>query len=146
MIYQETITIQNNKAKRRLELCKSFGIEIYDAFDKKYRDKKTKSKTQQINEYLAEYYRWSNLTKGHLKDIFLTPRILLEFDKKDVFGTTLQLNIESHLENVLAHQIYFLELVINDIKNYKYVDGQESPEKQNMLQRIFMGTPKVKDN
>ena len=144
MIYQETIVIQNNKAKRILELCKSLGIEIYDSHNKKYRNRKNKSKTEQINEYLTEYYQWSNLTKGHLKDIFLTPRMLLEFDKKDVFGTTFQMNISSHLDNVLAHQIYFLELIINEIKNYTYSDNQESVEKQNVLQRIFIGAPKAK--
>ena len=143
MIYQETITIQNNKAKRILELCKSLGIEIYDSYNKKYRNSKTKSKIEQINEYLAEYYQWSNLTKGHLKDIFLTPRMILEFDKKDVFGTTFQMNIESHLENVLAHQIYFLELIINEMKNYKFIDSQGSVEKQNMLQRFFVGATKT---
>lgn len=144
--YQETITIQNNKAKRILELCKSFGIEIYDSYNKKYRNKKTKSDAEQVNEYLVEYYRWSNLTKGHLKDIFLTPRILLEFDKKDVFVTTMQLNIQSHLEAVLAHQLYFIELIINEIKHYKYVDKQELTDKQNVFQKFFIGPPKIKNN
>ena len=70
----------------------------------------------------------------------------MEFDKKDVFGTTLQLNIESHLENVLAHQLYFLELIINEIKNYKYIDDQKVPEKQSVFQRMFTAVPKTEDN
>jgi hypothetical protein len=97
------------------------------------------NKTNVTNEYLAEYYRWTNLTKSHLEEIFLTPRMLMEFDKKDVFGTTFHMNIQSHLDNVLAPQIYFIESVINGMKNYKYVDGKSQVEKQNVFQRIFVG-------
>jgi len=139
MIYQETLTIQHNKGKRILELCKSLGIEIYDTFSKKVYILDESNKAQITNEYLAEYYRWTNLTKSHLEELFLTPRILLEFDKKDVFGTTFQLHIQAHVDNVLAQQIYFLELIINEMKNYKVVDGKSQLEKQNMFQRIFVG-------
>ena len=145
MIYQETLTIQHNKGKRILELCKSLGIEIYDTFTKKVQSLNDANKAQITNEYLAEYYRWTNLTKSHLEEIFLTPRILLEFDKKDVFGTTFQLNLQSHIDNVLAQQIYFIELIINEMKNYKVVDGKGQIEKQNMFQRIFIGAPNKKN-
>ena len=146
MVYQETLTIQNNKAKRILELCKSLGIEIYDSFKSKGNVKVGRSKNDKINEYLAQYYRWTNLTKSHLEEMFLTPRILLEFDKKDVFGTSFQLNIQAHIENVLAPQIYFIELIINEMKNYKYTDGNAQVEKQSMFQRIFVGAPSKKIN
>lgn len=145
MIYQETLTIQNNKAKRILELCKNLGIEMYDSFKNNSNAKEGKSQISKINEYLAEYYRWTNLTKSHLDDMFLTPRILLEFDKKDVFGTSFQMNIQSHIENVLAPQIYFIEIIINEMKNYKYVDKNNTQiEKSGVFQRIFVGAPSKK--
>ena len=146
MVFNETLTIQNNKGKRILELCKSLGIEIYDSFKSKGNVKVGRSQNDKINEYLAEYYRWTNLTKSHLEEMFLTPRIRLEFDKKDVFGTSFQLNIQAHIENVLAPQIYFIELIINEMKNYKYTDGNAQVEKQNMFQRIFVGAPSKNNN
>lgn len=145
MGYQETLTIQTNKAKRILGLCKSLGIDIYDSFNKKPTSHIKKTNNSLTNEYLAEYYRWTNITKSHLEEIFLTPRILLEFDKKDVFGTTFQMNIQAHIENVLAPQIYFIESVINEIEKYKYIKGKTPIEKQNVFQRIFMGAPNKKN-
>ena len=145
MIYNETVAIQNNKAKRILELCKSLGIELFDSYNNKYR-KIEQTYPEKINDYLIEYFQWSGLVKGHLEKIFLTPRMRIEFDKKDVFGTTFQLNIQAHVENVLAQQIYFLEIIISEIKKYKYTSVKSVPEEENLIQRLFAATPKRKAN
>jgi len=145
MIYNETVVIQNNKAKRILELCKSLGIELFDSYNKKY-SIKDQSSPQKINNYLVEYFQWSGLVKGHLENMFLTPRISIEFDKKDVFGTTFQLNIQAHIENVVAQQIYFLEIVISEIMKYKYTNTKAVPEEQSIIQKIFIAPSKRKAN
>ena len=145
MIYNETVVIQNNKAKRILELCKSLGIEIFDSYNKKYR-KKEQTTPEKINDYLVEYFQWAQLVSGHLEKTFLTPRIKIEFEKKDVFGTTFQMNIQAHIENVLAQQIYFLEIVISEIMKYKYSDANSVSEEPSLIQRIFTAPAKRKAN
>lgn len=145
MIYNETVVIQNNKAKRILELCKSLGIELFDAYNKKY-SLKEQSSADKINNYLVEYFQWSGLVKGHLENMFLTPRISIEFDKKDVFGTTFQLNIQAHIDNVVAQQIYFLEIIISEIIKYKHIDAKAVPDEQNIIQKIFVAPSKRKAN
>ncbi len=145
MIYQETITIPNNKAKRILELCKRLGIELFDTYDGKEKSNQRNTSVKQINEYLTEYYSWSKLTSGHLENIFLTPRTLTEFAKKDVFGTTFRLNIQAHLDSVLVHQIYFVELIINEIKEYKFIADKTATEKQSLLKKIFVVPAKSDD-
>ena len=145
MIYNETVVIQNNKAKRILELCKSLGIEIFDSYNKKNRTKE-QTTPEKINDYLVEYFQWAQLVTGHLEKIFLTPRIKIEFEKKDVFGTTFQMNIQAHIENVLAQQIYFLEIVISEIMKYKHSDANSVSEEQSLIQRIFTAPAKRKAN
>jgi len=145
MIYNETVVIQNNKAKRIIELCKSLGIELFDSYNKKYRTKEQTS-PEKINDYLVEYFQWARLVNGHLENIFLTPRIKIEFEKKDVFGTTFQMNIQAHVENVLAQQIYFLEIVISEIMKYKYSDANSVPEERSIIQRMFTTPAKRKTN
>ena len=145
MIYNETVVIQNNKAKRILELCKSLGIELFDSYNKQHR-KKELATLEKINEYLVEYFQWSRLVKGHLEKIFLTPRIQIEFDKKDVFGTTFQMNIQAHIDNVLAQQIYFLEIVISEIMKYKFRDTNSVSEEQSIIKKIFATPAKRKSN
>ena len=146
MIYQETINIPNKKAKAILELCKRLGIELFDAYDGKEKSNQRNSSVQQINEYLTEYYSWYKLTSGHLEKIFLTPRIPTEFAKKDVFGTTFRLNIQAHLDSVLVHQIYFIELIINEIKEYKFTADKTATERQGLLKKIFVVPAKSADN
>lgn len=145
MIYNETLVIQNTKAKRILELCKSLGIELFDSYNKP--DKfKGKSSPSVINEYLVEYFQWAGLVKEHLNKMFLTPRLQIEFDKKDVFGTTFRLNIQAHIENVLAQQIYFLEIIISEMKKYNFVDSKTTAEHPNLIQKIFVNPAKRKAN
>lgn len=145
MIYNETLVIQNNKAKRILELCKSLGIELFDSYNKSEKIR-SKSSTVIINDYLVEYFQWSGLVKDHLNKMFLTPRLQIEFDKKDVFGTTFKLNIQAHIDNVLAQQIYFVEIIISEIMKYKFVDSKASAEQPNLLQKIFASPTKRKLN
>jgi len=145
MIYNETVVIQNTKAKRILELCKSLGIELFDTYNKKY-SLKEQSSADKINNYLVEYFQWSSLVKGHLENMFLTPRISIEFDKKDVFGTTFHLNIQAHIENVVAQQIYFLEIIISEIMKYKFTDAKAVSEERSIIQKIFVIPSKRKAN
>lgn len=141
MIYQETVTIPNNKAKAILELCKRMGIDLFDSYDRRDNATPTEPSMKKINDYLVEYNNWAKLTKEHLKNIFLTPRMSIEFDKKDVFGTTYHMNIQAHLESVLVRQIYFVELIINEIKEYTFVDKKPALEKS-IFKKMITGQEK----
>jgi len=130
MIYQETIKIETNKAKRILELCKTRGIEIYDLFANSW-SKAARSNTHRIKKqekhYQSLYKEWSDFTRTKIGEIFLTPRMLIEFDGKTKKGEQLEsdkFSIRNHVENILAPQIYFIEIIFNECDYYTQIEEQ----------------------
>ena len=132
MIYQETIKIETNKAKRILELCKTRGIEIYDLFanswskSARFNDQRLR---KQEKQYQARYMEWYDFTRDKIREIFLTPRILIEFDNKCNDNESFEskdFQIKTHLETALDPQIYFIEVVFNECDYYNILEDTPS--------------------
>ena len=125
MIYNETIVIQNNKARRILEGCKKEGIELYDSINNKSRSIMGISMNnlqKQVEKDATRVSVWSEKTRDKIEEIFLTPRLVIEFNKKNKLEEEFPTNpygLHVVVKKALLRQIYFIEVIINDIGNYK---------------------------
>jgi len=125
MIYNETIVIQKNKAKRILELCKNEGIELFDSINDKSRGitgTSMKNFQKQVENDTTSIFAWSEKTRDKIEEIFLTPRLVIEFNKKNKLEEAFPTNpygLQEVVKKALLRQIYFLEIVINEIDEYR---------------------------
>jgi len=134
MIYNETIVIQNNKAKRILEMCKKEGIELYDSINNKSRSitgTSMKIFQKQVENDAAMVSVWSEKTRDNIEELFLTPRIVIEFNKKNKLEDEFPTNpygLQAVVKKALLRQIYFIEVIINEINEYKTTAKMETNE------------------
>lgn len=132
MRYNETIIIRSNKAKRILEIRKHEGIELYNSIDDKSQSAtgvSLKNFQKQTEKDLTMFSEWTEITKNRMKEIFLTPRLIIEFNKKNKLENEFPTNpygLQMLMKQALLQQIYFLEVIINEVHNYRTTEKMKS--------------------
>ena len=140
MLYQETIKITNTNAKRMLGQCKEAGISLFELSAKPKKGKMKQANQLQIvddMDYIEEYKQWELSIMKKMDDIFERPNLKEAFNSKGSpkeIKTLTVSNIQKHITKVLLPQIYFLEIIINEIDTYKIAETIESSK--TILQKI----------